>query len=75
VLIFRVIFVVATALTTLGQLLQERRRLDIVRRLPGREARDFYEATRERDERSMLAVTVVLALAAVGALVVTFGRS
>ena len=66
--------VVAAALTALGQLLQERRRLDVVKRLPGREARDFYEATRERDERSMLAVTVVLALAAVGALVVTFGR-
>ena len=73
--IVRIIIIAVVALTSAGQVFQERRRLDVVRRLPGREARDYYEATRERAERSMTIVTIVLALAAVGALVATFGRA
>ena len=73
--IVRLILVVAVGLAALGQFLQERRRLKVIERLPGREARDHYEATRERDERLMVGVTVTLALAAVAALVVTLGRA
>jgi hypothetical protein len=73
--IVRIIIIAVVALTSAGQVFQERRRLDVVRRLPGREARDYYEATRERAERSMTIVTIVLALAAAGALVATFGRA
>ena len=43
--------------------------------LPGRQARDYYERTRERGERLMLGVSVALALAAVAALVATVGRA
>jgi hypothetical protein len=72
--ILRLILVVVAALVTGAQLWQERRRLETLRRLPGRQARDHYEATRARDERLMVGVTAVLAVAAVAALVVTFGR-
>jgi hypothetical protein len=65
----RLILVVVAALATGGQLWQERRRLKVIERLPGRQARDHYEATRARDERLMVAVTAALALAAVAALV------
>jgi hypothetical protein len=72
--IVRVILVVAACLGALGQFLQERGRVEVIKRLPGREARDYYEATRERSERFMITVTALLALAAVGSLVVTFAR-
>jgi hypothetical protein len=42
--------------------------------LPGRQARDFYERTRERGERFMAGLTVLLVLGAVAALIDTFGR-
>jgi hypothetical protein len=64
------ILVVVVGLTTAAQLVQERRRLKVMERLPGREARDYYEATRARDERLMLAVTATLAVAAAAALIV-----
>jgi hypothetical protein len=71
------ILVLVTALAAAGQVWQERRRFKVLERLPGREARDHYEATRARDERLMVAVTVALALAAGAALVVvaTHGRA
>ena len=71
----RIILVLAASLGALGQFLQERRRLEIVKRLPGREARDYYEATRERSERFMTFVTALLVVAAVGSLVVMFARA
>jgi hypothetical protein len=73
--ILRLILVLAVALASFGQFLQERRRLQVIERLPGPEARDHYEATRARDERLMIGVTATLALAAVAALAVTLGRS
>lgn len=74
--LLRLILVLAAALTTGAQLWQERRRFKVLERLPGREARDHYEATRARDERLMVGVTAVLALAAIAGLVVlaTHGR-
>ncbi len=67
--VLRLILVVVAGLTTAGQLWQERRRFKVLERLPGPQARDHYEATRTRDERFMVAVTVVLAVAAAAALI------
>jgi hypothetical protein len=69
------ILVLAAALTTAAQLWQENRRFKLLERLPGREARDHYEATRARDERLMVGVTAVLALAAAAALAVVATRT
>jgi len=71
--ILRILLIAAAALGAVAQWLQERRRLDVIKGLSGRQARDYYERTRERGERFMIAVTAVLALAAVAALVITFG--
>jgi hypothetical protein len=71
--ILRILLVVAAALGAVAQFVQERHRLNVIKGLPGRQARDYYERTRERGERFMIAVTAVLAVAAVAALVVTFG--
>jgi hypothetical protein len=74
--VLRLILVVVAGMTTAAQLWQERQRLKVIERLPGRQARDYYEATRARDERLMVGVTALLALAAVAAVVVlaTLGR-
>jgi hypothetical protein len=72
--IFRILLVAAAALAAVAQWLQERKRLETVKQLPGTKARDYYEATRERGERFMIAVTVVLVVAAGAALFWTFGR-
>ncbi len=66
-MLLRFILVAAAGLAAFGQYLQERNRLKVIERLPGREARDYYERTRERDERLMVGVTAALALAAVAA--------
>ena len=66
-MLLRFILVVAAGLAAFGQYLQERHRFKVIERLPGREARDYYERTRERDERLMVGVTVALSLAAVAA--------
>lgn len=71
--ILRIVLVAAAALGAIAQFIQERHRLNVIKTLPGRQAREYYEANRERGERFMIAVTVVLAVAAVTALVVTFG--
>jgi hypothetical protein len=68
--LIRLILVAAAGVTALAQYLQERHRLKIIERLPGRQARDYYERTRERGERLMVGVTAALTLAAVAALVV-----
>ena len=67
--VLRLIRVLVAALTTAAQLWQEKRRLKVLEGLPGRAARDHYEATRARDERLMIGVTAALALGAVAALV------
>jgi hypothetical protein len=75
--LLRLILVLVVAGTTAGQLWQEKRRYKLLERLPGRQARDHYEATRARDERLMVGVTAVLAIAAIAAIVVlaTRGRA
>lgn len=45
--------------------LQEGRRLEVIRRLTGDKARDYYEAGRARGEGAMWVITVVLVIAAV----------
>jgi len=71
--ILRILLIVAAVLASVAGILQERRRLEVIKTLPGRQARDYYEANRERGERFMIVVTAVLALAGIAALVVTFG--
>ena len=72
--VLRLILVLAAALTTAAQLWQENRRFKLLERLPGREARDHYEATRTRDEHLMVGVTAALVVAAVAALIVVARR-
>jgi hypothetical protein len=73
--LLRAILVLAATASAIAQFLQERRRLKVISGLPGRRARDYYERTRARDERFLLALTAVLVVAAVAALVVTFGHA
>jgi hypothetical protein len=72
VIILRALLILAAGAASLGQFLQERHRLKVITGLPGRKARDYYEATRTRDERMMIGVTLALVVAAVAAMIVTF---
>ncbi|HEX4404297.1 MAG TPA: hypothetical protein VH560_05685 [Polyangia bacterium] len=72
--IVRIILVLGAGITAVAQFLTERHRLKVIQRLPGREARDYYEATRERGERLMIGVTVAIGLAALGALIMILRR-
>jgi hypothetical protein len=65
--LLRLLIVVAATLVVTGSYLNELRRLSVIKRLPGDKARAYYEATRERDERLLTAITAVLALMALGA--------
>ena len=71
--ILRILLIAAAALASVAGFLQEGRRLEIIKGLPGPKARDYYEANRERGERFMIVVTSVLALVGIAALVLTFG--
>lgn len=70
--LLRAILVLAAGAGALGQFLQERHRLKVITSLSGRKARDYYEATRTRDERLMLGFTIALVVAAAAAMFVTF---
>lgn len=72
--VLRLVLVVAACAGALAQFLQERHRLGVIKGLSGRQARDYYEARRERGERFMLVVTAVFVAGAATALVLTFGR-
>jgi hypothetical protein len=65
--LIRLAAVIVATLAVAGTYLQEVHRLSVIKKLPGAKARAYYEATRERDERLLTAVTVVLALMAVAA--------
>ena len=60
------------ALAAAGHWWQQSRRLKVIRALPGREARDYFEATRARDEWVMVVVAGVFAAGAIAALVYVF---
>ena len=62
--------IILTALATLGGYLQEKKRLATIRALPPGKARDLYDTAQQRRERVMIAVTVVLILGAVAAVMV-----
>jgi len=70
--LFRFALVVVGTLVALGRYLQESRRLGIIKRLPGPQARDYYERTRQNHERFLLVLAVILAAMAVAAVVYTF---
>lgn len=65
----RLIVVALSGIATMAGYLQEGRRLQIIQRLPGDRARDLYEAKRNRDERLMWLVAILLAAGAVAATV------
>ncbi len=67
--LLRIVLVLAAAAAVAGQYLQERYRLAVLEKQPGRKARDGYEARRRGSERVMLVVTVVLGLVGVAAVV------
>ena len=66
--LLRIVLVAVAAMAVAGQYVTERRRLARFQSLPGERARDYYERTRARAGRTMLGLTLVLALAAVAAL-------
>jgi len=70
--IVKIALVALALLTVVGQYLQEMHRLSIIRRLPGPQARDYYERTRQRSEVAMAVVTALLATGAAGAMLYTF---
>jgi hypothetical protein len=65
--LFRLVLVIAATLAMVARYLQETHRLSVIRRLPGNKARDYFERTRERSERFLLVLAVLLAVLAVGA--------
>jgi hypothetical protein len=70
--ILKIVLIAAALLAVVGQYLQEMRRLVVIKKLPGAQARDYYERTRQRNERLLLAGTVVLAAGAVAVTIYTF---
>jgi hypothetical protein len=60
----RLAIVIIATLAVTGSYLQELRRLSVIKRLPGNEARAYYEATRERDERLLTGIAIALAVMA-----------
>jgi hypothetical protein len=69
--LFRLALVIATTLAVVARYLQEQHRLSVVKRLPGPQARAYYERTRERSERLLGVAAVGLGALAVGAVVYT----
>jgi hypothetical protein len=70
--LFRLIIVVLATLAVTGRYLQEVRRLSVIRRLPGKEARAYYERTRDRSERFLTIFTAGMAVLAIAAVVYSF---
>ena len=62
--------IILTGLATVAGYLQEKKRLATIRALPAARARDLYDVAQKRRERVMIAVTVILALGAVSAVLV-----
>jgi hypothetical protein len=65
--------VVLALLAVAGGYLQERKRLEEIRRLPVAEARALYESAQARRERVMRVVTALLVAAAVAAVAARLG--
>jgi hypothetical protein len=68
----RLIMVITATVVVAARYLQETHRLSVIKRLPGREARAYYERTRERSERFLTVLTVVMAVLAIAAALYTF---
>jgi hypothetical protein len=70
--LIRLALVILATLAAVGRYLQEMHRLSVIKRLPGAQARAYYERTRERSERFLAVLTGALALLAVGSAVYTW---
>jgi hypothetical protein len=65
----RLIVVAIAGVAAAAGYIQEGRRLQIIKQMPGDKARDFYEGVRSRNERVMWLVAMLLAAGAVAAVV------
>lgn len=65
----RLLAVVVACLVGVIGYVQEGRRLETIRQLPGDKARDYYEAARTRGDRMMWVMALVLAAGAVASIV------
>ncbi len=70
--LFKIAVIGLALLAMVGQYLQEMRRLSIIKRLSGREARNYFERTRQRTEVLLFAAAGMLAAGAVVAIVYVF---
>jgi hypothetical protein len=70
--LFRLALVILATLAVVGRYLQEMHRLSVIKRLPGAQARAYYERTRDRSERFLAALTGALAVLAVATVVYTW---
>ena len=70
--ILKLAVLAVVALAAAGHWWQQARRLKIIRALPGPKARDYFEATRARDEWMMVAVAVLFAAGAIAAVLYVF---
>jgi hypothetical protein len=62
--LIRLVVVAVACIAGVGGYLQEGRRLEAIRRLPGDKARDYYQAVRTRDDRVLWVLAVVFLAAA-----------
>jgi hypothetical protein len=72
VTLFRLAVIAVVGLAVAGHWWQQARRLKVISALPGGKARDYFEATRARDEWVMVVVAAIFATGAVAALVYVF---
>ncbi len=70
--LFKIAVIAVVGLAVAGHWWQQARRLKVIRALPGRQARDYFEATRERGERMMTVVAGLFAAGAIAALFYVF---
>lgn len=70
--LIKLALIAVSSLAVVGHYLQQRRRLGIIRGLPGHKARAYYEATRQRDEWMMVVLAALFATGAAAALVYVF---
>lgn len=70
--LLKVLILAAAMLAAAGQYLQETRRLAIIKRMSGPDGRAYYERTRQRSEKLLLVVAIVLGLVATAVALHTF---
>lgn len=70
----RLVLLAAAGVMVAGRVYQEWRRLAKINKLPGAQARAYYERTRRTGDWALVGVTAALAVSACGALVYAWLR-